>query len=238
MFCVKCGKELQPDTCFCAYCGQPITASAVQSNTAEATTPHPCSEQLTVSKKTKKSGKKAAIVLSIVAGVLVALSIIGFFGLGAVRNLLYEQQLQEAYQLLDKSEAVAESFCSLERNVWRDVIYRSTRNDTKKYTKNAKGEFYDDFNDALNSFYEGEKESLEALVLASQTIDQKMSRIKNPPSKYKEEYQLIKEMYLAYSELADLAFGTSSHSLNSFEEALSNATKAFHDAKAEAKTIL
>ncbi|MBQ7646944.1 MAG: hypothetical protein IJS94_06725 [Clostridia bacterium] len=186
----------------------------------------------------KNKGKKIAILVSALT-VSIILAVVGVIVGVRVYNLnQYEKLLNETYSEICDNASSAEAYATLQSKVWRNCIYNEDSTETDKYTKNGKGIFYEDFNDALRAFYDGESFTLSSVSTFDLSIKVSMNKLKDYPSKYEEEYKSLKKLYTAYSNLADLVIGDSSYSWTTFSEALERAKADFKTARADAETVL
>ncbi|MBQ8267262.1 MAG: zinc ribbon domain-containing protein [Clostridia bacterium] len=267
MFCEKCGNEIANESKFCPSCGA-ANANATQQeealvnqNTEPQTQESPVQEEAvapeasvitenappvyqapfqeqkeTVQDKINKIGKTK--VLAIGGAALVALVVIIAVIISSISSASYKGKLEEAYTEIQTAAEYAEDYASLESKVWRNCIYENESYETDEYTQDDYGYFHDDFNDALSEFYSGEYLTYSMVNSKTTTINNLMSELKNPPSKFKDEYQALRELYVAYSDMADLVIGDSSYSLNSFTEALDNAKATYKNALSDARSYL
>lgn len=248
-FCEKCGHELN-DEKFCPSCGNAVPADeaaaenvAATENTAaaapaEEAVPAPVaqtpSEEIPAGKKKINLSKK---MMAIIAAVVVVLGVIGIIIGNAVSTNKYKKTLEQAYNDITNCAEYAESYASLQSKVWYNCIYEKSSYETDEYTKDDSGRYYDDFNDALRSFYSGEAAKYNLVKLYSASSDAFMSELKDGPAKYEDEYAALKELYVAASKLSDLVVGTSSYSYNTFNEALDSAKSEYKSALSAAKLI-
>lgn len=253
-FCQNCGNELNEEAIFCPKCGantnQPTPVSNQQAAAENAPVNNPYSMNSTVGvdvmrqeayagkvKKPMNKKKVIRIVIIAVAALIVAAIVAGIVSHTVSMNA-YKNNLESVYNSMTYAASEAEQYCSLQSKVWRNCIHKNESSETDKYTQDSYGYFYSDFNDALKSFYDGESETLQLINSAVQMINNNMAALKDCPSKYKDEYKAVKEMYVAFSNLADLAIGDSSYSLNTFTEALENAKSEFKTAKSAAQVLV
>ncbi len=267
MFCEKCGQEIANESKFCSSCGaanvnatqqeevlgkqntelqtqeapiqeEPVaTEASVITENAPPVYQAPFQEQKeTVQDKINKIGKTK--VLAIGGAVLVALVVIITVVITSISSASYKGKLEEAYTEIQAAAEYAEDYASLESKVWRNSINENESTETDEYTQDEYGRFYDDFNDALSDFYLGEYSTYSIVSTKTSTINTLMSELKDPPSKFKDEYQALRELYVAYSDMADLVIGDSSYSCNSFTEALDNAKASYKNAFSNARSYL
>ncbi len=254
MFCEKCGSQLSQNAKFCSECGSPNPmyqeATVVQSVQQEAAptpefiAPTPVAvsvtpQQPTKPKKTNKLWLLIPVILLPVIAVVLIFAIIILAALGfSLGGSSYKNKMSDAYDKIVLAADVAENYCSLQSKVWYNCIYEKESWETDEYTQNSYGRFYDDFNDALSEFYTGESANYESVKSATQEIDALMIELKDCPSKYKDDYQSLKELYVAYSDLADLVIGDSTYSYNSFNAALEEAKSNYKSAESDARIAI
>lgn len=229
-FCSKCGKQLSDEIMFCDACGARVESVDVTTNANIK------------ANSVKKPNKKKLVIIAIA---LVALIVAGTVaGITISNNNAeteieeYEDSLEETYELMITGAEKAEDYCSLKSKVWRNCIYENDDYETNKYTKDSYGWFYDDFNDALWAFEEGESLVYNAISDNKTEVDELIDDLKDYPDELEDEYKAIKELYVAYSEMVDLAIGDSTYSWNTFSEALENAKSDFKSAKSSAEVSI
>lgn len=246
-FCQNCGKELLEETKFCEGCGTAIPtvdANAVSESQVgtQENIPEPTTEDAVIIEtfpvKIKKKivlSKKSSLFIGVALAVLIIIGIV----IGKTVSLnKYKQNLESAYDSITYGAEQAESYASLQSKVWRNCIYEQSSTETDKYTKNEYGRYYSDFNDALSSFYDGESLTYSLVSLNVTTVDGYMTKLKDCPEKFEDEYRALKELYIAYSDLTDLVVGTSSYSWNTFSETLEDAKADYKSALSSAKLLL
>ncbi|MDD6478965.1 MAG: zinc ribbon domain-containing protein [Oscillospiraceae bacterium] len=245
-FCQKCGKQLLDDARFCEFCGTAVIendedAAEIQPVTEESdveiTREEVVSEQL-LEKVFKKKFVLTKKLMAILACTLAGLVVIGVVIGNAISQNKYKEKLEAVYDDITYGAEKAESHASLQSKVWRNCIYEQSSSETDKYTKNEYGSYYSDFNDALASFYEGESLTYSLVSLNVSSVDAQMSKLKDCPKKYEDEYKALKELYVSYSELADLVIGNSSYSWTTFSEALESAKSDYKSALSSARLLL
>lgn len=245
-YCEKCGKEILDEAKFCGECGtqcgeQVVTDDGMLYNTeknaeteAEISTAFNGTQTANENVPKKKS-KKGLIILAVVVILAIITAVVSVY---VYSMYTYNKTLENVYEEMCDGAKYAEEYCSLQSKVWRNCIYEDDSYETDKYTKDANGKFYDDFNDAILSFYEGEKNKYNLVKYSIDDVEEGMAELKDCPSKYEDEYKALKEMYVAYSDLTDLVVGDSSYSCNTFGEALESAKSEFKSAKSSAKLLI
>lgn len=241
MFCEKCGQELNEHANFCMECGTPNpafnteTTKNIPIQAASAPTNSP------TQKAAKKPNKLLIITVILIPAIVVFLifSIILASVIGVnLKNAMYESKMSDAYELITSAADLAESYSSLESKVWYNCIYEKESQETDEYTQNDYGNFYEDFNDALNNFYIGEIENYNLIKTTTEEINALMLELKDCPSKFEDDYKILKELYVAYADLADLAIGDSTYSYNTFSAALEKAKSEYKSAESDARIAI
>ncbi len=200
-------------------------------------------EQYIDKKPKKKMSKKKKIIIIISIIILLAIITGAVF---IVKNIIdtkryeneYYEELYSTYESIINNADSARSYCELEEKVWRNSIYKNDSYETNSYTKDNYGYFYSDFNDALISFYSGNKSTKSMIELSENSITASIGELnQNTPEKYKEQYDSIKKLYTAYYRLANLVLGSESRSLTTFKDELTDATTDFNSAKSESSLM-
>ena len=176
-------------------------------------------------------------LMIIIGAAIAALAIIGVIIGSAVSSNKYEKKLTEAYERITYGAQLAEEYATLESKVWYNCIYERSSTETDKYTKDEYNRFYDDFNDALLSFYEGESLTKSSVSISDLLLSDQMSELKDCPDKFEKKYAALKDLYVAYSDLVDLVIGDSSYSYNTFSDTLDSAKSDYKSALSSARLI-
>lgn len=254
-FCVNCGKELLDNVKFCDSCGTAVTTeektvdkeilqttSTVEDTGTENSADSNIKESEFLETETIVKPKKKFVfskkILAIAGAALVLLIIAGVAIGNAVSLNKYEEKLETAYDTITRGAETAEEYSTLQSKVWSNCIHERASVETDKYTKNKNGWFYSDFNDALTSFYEGESFNYSMVNLNVTSVNLQMAELKDCPKKFEDEYKALKELYVAYSDITDLVVGNTSHSCNSFTEALNSAVSKYKSALSSARLLL
>ncbi len=262
-FCQNCGKELTEEMKFCATCGCEIlnenestekaqdgdleqlggdasvpVASQEENNKIVNETEDSAAVQgkTNVADKIKFAFTKRNII--IIAAAIVVLVVVGIIVGNSISLNKYEEKLESTYDSMTYGAQIAEKYATLESKVWYNCINKKSSSETDKYTKNDYGSYYSDFNDALTEFYIGENRNYDLVELSVSAMQRSMLELKECPSKYEDEYNALKELYVAYSELTDLVVGDSSYSYNTFSKALEEAKSNYKNALSSAKLVL
>ena len=121
----------------------------------------------------------------------------------------------------------SESAAHLILNVWSNSIYEKDDLETNPFTKDSHGRFYEDFNDALSALFADESFSEQLVTIRDdQTkITSSLRDLSDPPSEYKEAYELLKKCYKDYMTLSNIALDPKG-SLNTVNEDYKDADNA------------
>lgn len=135
---------------------------------------------------------------------------------------------QTAYSMMAGTDE-ANSCGSLIVQVWQNAIYHTENDTTDPYTR-PDGQFVEDFNDALrNLLTDLEFSERQALLAENRAIVQSgMRELKDPPSKYREEYAALCDLYDDYIAVVILALNPQG-SLTSYSEEYHAASKAAYE---------
>ncbi|WP_024857284.1 zinc ribbon domain-containing protein [Ruminococcus albus] len=143
----------------------------------------------------------------------------------------YQSDLESAVFLMLSGAADAESAGGLIHDVWSDTIYEERNTDTLKYTM-KNGKFNDDFNDSLSSLFSDTsfKNKISNIESNQDSVKELMKKLTNPPDKYADAYDALKNYYDSYLELTELVTnpkGSLTSYTSSFNEADSSVLKYY-----------
>ena len=207
--CEECGSLLPEDTEVCPNCGFPI-AKAKNSYT---------NERIDLGKK-EKTKKKVLIAL----GIVLALALVGT-GIFFVHSMKqkereqiqieeHEKELKEylenirstAEQMADTA-IKAEETADLIRAIWYNSILEIDSYETNAYTKDKFGNFFPDFNTALQKYVNSSKytDAVSAIETGQTKIANTMKNLKNCPDECKDEYDMIMKLYESFISICDCA---------------------------------
>ena len=257
MFCKKCGNEIDSNGKFCSVCGEPVeligeevetkkvfdeTERDLGENTQNANTDKTASDFSTetnqVDAKKGKTWLKLLIIFGSISVVFFVFIVIAIIVINIISTTAYKNKLQDVYEQIQAGATDAESYISLESKVWRNTIFEDRSIETDEYTQDDYGIFHDDFNDALSEYFDSNYLTYTFIELNREEVDSLMSELKNPPSKYEEEYRAIQNLYIAYCDMTDLVVGNTSHSLNSFTEAMNSSISDYNSAESAVRMYL
>lgn len=183
-----------------------------------------CPDPLAGQRK-KKKRHTGLIILAVVIALLVIAALV-FNGLmrKAGEAEYYTNMESAAYKMLDGA-AEAENAGNLIVNVWNNAIFEESDAETDKYTM-QNGRFVEDFNDALSNLYADETfaESISKIESNQSEVTELMKKLKDPPKKYKEAYEILETYYNNYTKLTNAAISptgtlqTFSDDFNTYDE--------------------
>ncbi len=142
----------------------------------------------------------------------------------------YEFTLKNMAKSINNSFESSMAACSIVTGAWHNAIY-------KEYDEYNKGD-YSDFNDALKEAMNSQvyKMYTASITVYNKLIDENFPKLKNPPSQYQSEYDAIKELYAAYTPLAELALSPKG-SYKSVTEDVNTYKNAYKAKAATMKTL-
>ncbi len=197
--CSNCGALVDDSNNYCPRCGAPLYAQ-------------------------EKRKSKKYIWLIILAILLIG----GFFLKREYDSYKYSENIRDAYIEMANGAMNAEAAGNLIHSVWYNSIFQIDDAETNKYTRQAggTGQFYSDFNEALNLLMEDGSFQLDMISLTESQIrvTQLMKELSDPPEKYREQYYDLKSLYGAYNELLFLVLNPTG-TLNSFTDDFNEADK-------------
>lgn len=156
--------------------------------------PDPGKEQRIMKVKTKAAAGLTAVLAVLVLGKL-----------GAADH--YTEQLNTAVYIMLEGAAKSESEAKLFRDVWHNTIYKEDSLITDRYTKNAQGDFYEDYRTSLEVLKTDEHYLYEIAEIEKNRdiVDDLIKDLEKPPIRYKKAHDAIMAYYEAYLELVELA---------------------------------
>ena len=155
----------------------------------------------------------ASLILIIVAGLL-------FYGHKKYKEYEYQKNYDTAvYSMLDNS-ANGEKLLNELLDVWHNSIWQIEDDEIDIYTKDANGNFYEDFNDALDVYYSSEafNDKYNEIVSNDNDIRTIVHSLNNPPKKFETAYEKFIDYYSWYSEFIDLAMNQNNLSYKEVSE--------------------
>lgn len=235
LICEECNTEIPQGATTCPKCGCPVSERATEEVAQKV-------EVTAVNLQMKKSTKKYVVIAAIA---VIVIAIIGIIASNMHKKNLEKQAAELSAEYAANIELTsytmlmgaieAEDAANLINKVWRNTIYKERDSETDKYThtREGKGVWFDDFNDALRSLFadstfQGKITSIEE---NQDSVAELMKQLKNPPTEHEEAYEALKEYYDAYLELTNLATNPSGNLAtysSNFNEADSNVLKYYN----------
>ena len=228
LFCEECGTPVAENAEMCPNCGCPLSGKQEERNI-------PQKEEITAIKEPLPKKKRKNIII-IAAALLVAI-VAAFVGNGLHQQKLAQEAAQRREEYAQKLKSVtstmlitainAENAGNLIRNVWYNSIYEERDSETDKYTR-PNGYFLDDFNDALDNLFSDAsfRSRLTTIETEQEQVAKVMKDMKNPPEEFQEAYQVLKELYNAFTVMTNLATNPTG-SLTSFTQEFREADSEF-----------
>lgn len=217
--CAECGAIITDDMDVCPNCGCPIEKIKVDEPQKVEVT----NVKLSVDKKKRK----------IFIGIVIAILVVFIAGVGlkfiSARNekKMYAENYEKLVYLMLDGASDAESASGLIHDVWYNSIYEEDSSITDEYTKDSKGNFYDDFNTSLANLMTSDSfiSDIGDINENQEQVQSLMKDMKNPPEEYEDAYDALKDFYDAYTKLVNLAIDPSGN--------LSSYTSSFNEADNE-----
>lgn len=211
MYCRSCLKQIRDDYKICPYCGR-----AQKQNKSGSDLPLGYSPR-----------KNKIMVICII--VIILLTFLGTLA----PNTIYELKLKRFNKVMASAAATAEVTCNIVRDVWRDSIYEIDQELTRPFTQ-LNGEFYDDFNDALDILDSSVLMDIQRDKISEhkKQADKLYKQLRNYPDKYFDHYECAGLMYRSFDLLVNLANSQENLSYNEYAEILEKSAEAFWAASA------
>ncbi len=158
--------------------------------------------------KNKNQGILFWVLLTVL---IIALGFIISSGLNLAAEIKYKQDISQLSEVTLKGAADSETCLNLSLSVWNNSIHQTSNKKTDKFTKNNKGKFYSDFNDALSKLYKDKDYSntIDQIKANREQALEIMRKLSNPPKKYEKAFEEIKGLYTSYLDLTNLAISNS-----------------------------
>lgn len=149
---------------------------------------------------------------------LVAVLLIGgiFFIDKSVKEINYRNDFDDIVYSIQECAVDCENTLILIGDIWHNSINKKSDEKTDNYTKNEKGLFYDDFNDALAKYYDSDeyKEIVDKITEKNNYIYELTNRLQNPPKKYNRAYEELVTFYGYYVKFMNMAIGGGTYGMN------------------------
>lgn len=235
--CPECGQQLEEGAVICPKCGCPISnenASANNNSNNKTINVGQESQPVYFAPKNPVS-KKKIIAIFVILIIIVGGGIGAFLGVKAYKEKKaaaeaeayaanYSMKFSSAVNTMLTGASDAESIGNLIHDVWSNTIFKKSDITTDKYTKNDKGSYYDDFNDALANLFKDSNFSskIDGIKSNMDIVAGYMKELQNPPEDQKNAYAAISDLYNSYLSLTGLATNPTG-SLQSFTDAFNKA---------------
>ena len=227
--CPECGREISDKVKTCPHCGYPFDGLPENNEEMQKVEISSVRLQQKNPEKTKKflMGISALVVVAIIA--IAVISLVNYQSQKKAFNS-YIDNLTEISMIMLTGGAKAEELNNLTAKVWQNSIYEESDPETDEFTKDSRGIFYDDFNDALSSLYfdDSTQDSISEIEENQELVQLMMKDLQNPPEGLENCYETVTDLYTAYRSLTDLAINPSG-SLRSFSEAKNEKVDTFLD---------
>lgn len=157
----------------------------------------------------------------------------------AVKDAMeYNEMVECYYKICDISytgASSAEKICVTIYNTWKDSIFNSPNEDTKKYVNGAK-----DFNEAVENVYEDDeiRDQLNDVNNTEDDLDDYIRKIQNPPEKFDKCYDAAIDLNTSFKQLADLANDPSGMNLSDYGDAESERIDSFVSDAEKLKSVI
>lgn len=207
--------------------GEETACPDCESTAVTVMEPEPESAEPTITEQ-KKSGKKSKTPLLLAAVVILA-AVGVIWQINDTKLKQYADTMaQTAYSMMTGTDE-ANSCGNLIVQVWQNAIYHTENDTTDPYTR-PDGQFVEDFNDALRNLLTDLEFSERQALLAENraAVQSGMRELKDPPSKYREEYAALCDLYDDYIAVVNLALNPQG-SLASYSEEYHAASKAAYE---------
>ncbi len=134
----------------------------------------------------------------------------------------YGNDLRDLSDLMLHGGVTTERCGNLVQKVWHNSIYKIKDTETDAFTLDASGNFYSDFNTALDNLYADDAfvKDLQSIRDNRSEVEEKIRGLKNPPSEWQSAYDELLLFYDCYYDFTELVL-YSNCSLNEFKEMFS-----------------
>ena len=220
--CEECGTIIPEGATICPNCGCPISEDEVDGSVAEDDIENNIPTTKAQKIKLWLGDKKHVAAL---AAFILLIVVIAVVAINANIKASYTKSLKSTVDLMYTGASTAESCGTMIHDVWYNAIFEEYDDDTDEFTR--PNGYFVDFNDALSNLKEDSYFSLSInLIETNQTnVQNAMKKLKNPPEKYKEEYDAISDLYDSYIDITKLATDPTGN--------LQSYTSDFNDADSE-----
>ena len=162
-------------------------------------------------KKLSKAILIAAVL--IILGVIAVIVFVvrgGFNGIGnkTVNESEFDAYYDTLFVDIYNNECVLEDICNKVYLIWDDAVSQYEEDETRKYTKDDKGNFYSDYNDALEKYFDSDEYETTAgdFFEVDEEIEECLQMVLNYTGDNEDKYNAILIFYSHYCEFYNLAF--------------------------------
>ena len=216
--CSNCGCSVSEEYNYCPECGSPMNDTCSLDDDLTDTF-------LGTKKKEEKREKKkrSPIRRLIFWAIVIALAIWGKLEYDAYD---YGINLHNVGYYASTSASQLDKAGVLFINVWNNTVFQTKDEETDKYTReaNGTGNFYSDFNDALEVLVNSQeyKDRISQAEEAKNEAYDLMGKLTNPPRRYEDAYRDVKSYYtdfIAFYNIVVSPRGTLAEHREKFEKA-------------------
>lgn len=208
--CPECGREISDKVAACPHCGYPFTEQGAAVPSLETM------GEANINSAAQNSEKGRRRIIGIIGVILVLIFIAAGVMLKKAnddkksRNA-YIDDLNAIKSAMLTSAIEAEDMCILVHDVWYNTIYEEHSIDTDAYTRDALGNYHEDFNDSLQMLFDDPEivDAISSITDSKESVDRLMKRLQNPIDEFSACYETLDELYDSYYGLVDLAVSPS-----------------------------
>lgn len=236
--CVECGSEIPADSQTCPVCGYPVNYSF--SNETETETGNNKTDLSSPAKikKRKNIFSIVIVLLLLIGGIIGGLQIYkAHIAKEEAEKAAEAERLKVAYyqevsravdNMVQGSESAAEAAETI-YDVWYNSLYEIEDEKTDKYTRGINGEFFPDFNTALQRLYNDYSfaKDVHDISTNQENVASIINSLSSPPENCVEAYNAVKDLYSAYIDLTALVTNPNGHTLATYSSTLQDAETAF-----------
>jgi len=212
--CPECDKEISDKVKACPFCGFPFSQDIGNKGEVQQV------EISSVNISPIDPLKKKRLLIGVIAiSLVIGIGLITNFLIGINKYNTYIDNLNLIRTTMISGGSDSETLLNLTAKIWFNSIYEEDDPETDLYTKDKNGYFYDDFNSALNYFFNGTySQSVTGNIKDNQVIaEDLMKKMQTPPKGLENCYSTVTELYSTYKGLTDLALNPSGN-LQSFTD--------------------
>lgn len=152
---------------------------------------------------------------------IVLLTIGGIFYIDkSVKEINYRNDFDDiVYSIAECSDDMIDTLNMISK-IWYNALFKKADEETDVYTKNEKGYFYSDFNDAVANYYDSEQylTSIEKIKNQVNKIYSLTKRLQDPPKKYSQAYADFATYYEYFTKLKSITYSQSGMTYEEFTD--------------------